>query len=450
MKLLRDIILIILITTILFSLLELFSYYKLCELGYDPFSKDKRYQYGKEASCYAVSDNTKNYVFNAHDSLGNSSSLQIDEHGFILGQQPIARKKPQGVTRIFILGGSTAFGAGQNGGAVNNFTYPGTNFNYDASIAGQLHASLKNTFPNRSFEVINAAVFNHQFHQNFIRYFEKIHDFNPDIIINIDGRNDNTVFTEMDTSGGYIPGEIYSGAKGEFDDLIELYSISRKRQWPFSVNLINHYIDLRTKYQGNNDNSKFEIDSFNNNSPKFDDYLKVKPLCIVNSKKFLWVVNNYAKQLSEDKIHAVFVLQPLLSRRVNQKELSNLETQMRQHIDKTPVLKKEDLKTALDLQLKNYTDENKQFVRNLFKDEILNISLLRDAYFYNDYLSPKIDSIFTENNHTYIDFGKELKGMGSDKEFYTDYCHLTAYGNWFMAQVIAQKIEPVIIKMQPN
>jgi len=61
--------------------------------------------------------------------------------------------------------------------------------------------------------VINAAVTAHQVHQNLARYFEKVHDFDPDVVVNIDGTNDNGVFYDLKMEGGYKPGDPYSYQK---------------------------------------------------------------------------------------------------------------------------------------------------------------------------------------------------------------------------------------------
>ena len=34
-----------------------------------------------------------------------------------------------------------------------------------------------------------------------------------------------------------------------------------------------------------------------------------------------------------------------------------------------------------------------------------------------------------------------MTGLGSDKEFYVDYCHLTPFGNDFVVGLISKKVE---------
>jgi len=452
MKTLRESFVILIISILLFGLLEFFAYYKLCDLGYDPFDKDQRYQYGREASCYAVSDNKKNYRFSAHDSLNNLAELKIDEHGFVLGASPLTRYKPDDEIRIFVLGGSTAFGSGQTDEFQSIHPYPTSNFDYHSSISGQLYKILQNNFPHKSVVVVNGAIVAHGMHQNLARYYEKIHDFHPDIIVNIDGRNDNVVFSETDTSDGYIPGELYGAAKGEFESLLALEVIAKTRQWPFTINLINHYIDLKTKHVGEENvrhlNSR---GTFSSKEPTNELYKVIEPQLIANAQKFLWVVQAYQHQLRLDNVYSLFVLQPLLSERNYQKNLSPTELKLRNKLEELPLMDSIDYEQALSQSLKKSPESAYNNLRQMINNKT-HPSAVRDGFFYNQYLAHVIDSISNNNGHGFIHFGKELKGMEADKEFYTDYCHLTAYGNWYMARIIAEKLDPVIKKLnhKPN
>ena len=84
-------------------------------------------------------------------------------------------KKAAGTTRIFLLGGSAAWGAGATSD--------------EATIAATLARRL-NAAGGRRFEVINAADSGYQTTQNFIVAWSRVLDLEPDVIVTLDGYND--------------------------------------------------------------------------------------------------------------------------------------------------------------------------------------------------------------------------------------------------------------------
>ncbi len=47
---------------------------------------------------------------------------------------------------------------------------------------------------------------------------------------------------------------------------------------------------------------------------------------------------------------------------------------------------------------------------------------------------------------TYIDLGREIQNMDANKEFYVDYCHLTPYGNHYVAEIFARYVSAYLNK----
>jgi len=104
----------------------------------------------------------------------------------------ISAAKPSGTTRIFIMGGSTAYGSPANSGVFEKLS--GQNeYSSDETIAGWMERVLKSKYPDRKFEVINAATVWSKLHQQMIRYLRQIKDLSPDLIISIDGQNDGSL-----------------------------------------------------------------------------------------------------------------------------------------------------------------------------------------------------------------------------------------------------------------
>ena len=97
---------------------------------------------------------------------GKMVTMKINRYGF-RGPE-IEKKKPSGVYRIMILGDSSAFGF-----AVNQ----------DEVFASVLQKKLKDEYPAKKIEVVNAAVMGYTTFSTLNFFREKGIEFNPDLII---------------------------------------------------------------------------------------------------------------------------------------------------------------------------------------------------------------------------------------------------------------------------
>lgn len=95
--------------------------------------------------------------------------------------------KPAGTYRIFVMGGSTAYGLGSlspQGHAI----YP--ILKNDETIDHYLETFLKHALPSRKIEVINAAIPSHSSHHHLIYLNQTVLKYKPDMVVFIDGYND--------------------------------------------------------------------------------------------------------------------------------------------------------------------------------------------------------------------------------------------------------------------
>ena len=104
-----------------------------------------------------------------------TNDLHINSNGF-RGEE-IQKKKPAGVYRIFILGGST----------VLNRPVP-----FEENSARVLEKMLNSYYTDKKFEVMNAGAEDYTTEHSIIQYMFKIKDFQPDLIIMYHGINDMT------------------------------------------------------------------------------------------------------------------------------------------------------------------------------------------------------------------------------------------------------------------
>ncbi|WP_022663497.1 hypothetical protein [Paucidesulfovibrio longus] len=104
--------------------------------------------------------------------------------------QPIAVCKQDRTIRIFAMGASTLYGLGTWGGVYSNhrdlFNSELPTFHLEQTLNRQ----LKEEGSSWRVEVINTAVVAYQTFQQLVYLNEKLLDYHPDIIINIEGHND--------------------------------------------------------------------------------------------------------------------------------------------------------------------------------------------------------------------------------------------------------------------
>jgi lysophospholipase L1-like esterase len=113
----------------------------------------------------------------------NSLGRVHDKQGFRRAAD-VAREKPPNGYRIFLMGGSAAYGL--SAGA----PFPPVIITNDQTIDAKLERMLQPLFPDRPIEVINAAVTAYWTHHHLIYLEETLLDYQPDLIIFLDGIND--------------------------------------------------------------------------------------------------------------------------------------------------------------------------------------------------------------------------------------------------------------------
>lgn len=410
---------------------------ELDKMGLLPKNNTNLYPWGRRMSGYTVSENVPNYLYNVFDdSLKQVASEPTDSNGFRTDGTQLRKEKDSNTIRIFITGGSTAWGSIESQDIMKDSTYPSGTYCFKSSIAGKLKALLQTKYPQFKFEVINAAVVRFCFHQSFALYFEKIHDFNPDIVINIDGQN------EGDLREGVGRGDPYPNNADQTKEEMQLAAMALLPQKPYTLafynyNYIRQHKPLERKRKAtwekaSHDYTVIDHEPSDKSYEAFKKYRKP-------SKKMLWLIRSYERQLNEDGVYSIFCLQPLLKRKNDQKQLSPTEERFRNFLDKK-------ITVADTINMSHYLNEStkldpeyKKMASEVGIDKYW-LFRLSNAYFFNDY-SLLLDSVVTANGGAYIDINKSMRGLGADKEFYVDYCHLTPFGNEFVAEQLARKVD---------
>lgn len=425
---------------VLYILIPFFAFLLLFELGSCAVNKltakKKTYKYNRILSGYMVSKNSPDFGFKYTIKTDpEQPDARTGKNGFMASVE-INEEKPDGVIRIFFLGGSALLGAGQTKGG--NWTYqlikdyPRGVYSYPLSIPGIVEKMLSQKYPGKRFEIANTSVYNRKFHQSFMHYISALSRFDPDIIVNMDGFNDITIFSS---------GTPFADAENE--ELARLMSLwaniyipAQKKGIIESTSTYKLLMDIRdmakgpfTTSGGNNKSLKDMLDTNVSDPSKIDfsvlgprkayemdEYLKRKPNYVKNSERFFYVLDNYMSMLKKDGVELLFAIQPILDRKTN-KAFSAVEQAMH------------------DSHFYHYNRGEES-------------SLYIPMYFFDDYLSGAIENRVRENGFSFVDLNEKIQKLGPDVELYTDYCHLTPRGNEVVAGILAKNLYLLIDKLQ--
>lgn len=405
-------------------------------------SADLSAPYGRRVAQAALyEENTPNFSYGAFNEKGVYTHLETDSNGF-LSDVPIYEKKQPGTVRIFFTGGSAAFGSGQNRESCGDSSYPRGTMDYQTSIPGQIKKMLAKKYPNVRFEVVNAAVVKRKFHQSMQMYFEKLHQFDPDLIINFDGFNDGVSLF------GIVGEDPFLTVTQQTREAFEVEMLSRLPQKPYSLFLLNYLTMRREQEDTGGDISCDEKDlrgikdsviPFEIPAEKMEAF---KTLVQKTDRKILWMIASYEEQLKQDGVASIFCLQPTLQRELGQKQLSDREKRMYDFMYKGNdlTLKKKACLLSMLPMLEKELPEIRTAHERLGIDVLCHTDRMTNGY-GPAFIAPVIDSIVRDHGGAFVDIGSRITRLDRLFEFFTDYCHLTAKANTYVAEMLVPEIE---------
>lgn len=328
----------------------------------------------------------------------NTRGIYHNAQGF-RRKEDTPREKGGGTYRIFVMGGSTAYGI-HSLSRYGKQKYPV--IRNDQTIDHYLEQFLNNKISSRRVEVINAAITSHMSHHHLIYLNQTILKYHPDMVIFIDGFNDYYQYRKgFDQFRDYAYRERAHRFMG--GPTINAW-LAYSGWWVFRKSHFFHLaarsvrpVWLRLRRVGQKRNLINVEEALQN-------------VRINAEANFVKIVERTALVLKHENVVPVFTLQPELVFRQG-KVLTEMERNIFEEM-------------ATHWQ-ENYI-EFKNKARPIVIQYMKRTTARYGAYFF--------------------DLTDIYGGMKGDA--YTDYCHLTPLANKRLAQYLGAKILPIIDRSQ--
>lgn len=313
----------------------------------------------------------------------------------------VSIKKPKGVTRIFIMGGSTAFGSQAAPGSIFLKMSGQNEYASDKTISAWMEKILNDKYKNKKFEVINAATNWSKLHQQMINYLRKVRSFQPDMVISIDGQNDSSL--------KIVPGSLNFWDLTNTSYKNQLQSNMKHRLRPVFKNSYTAYLLAMLLFRGKTtyvDTSIVEKYSKIKRPKNYEEimsnyYRENTNLVDKSAEEYTHILRYFNNVLKTDNVKHFFVLQPLT------------------HLE----------------HLKKLTKRESAIQGYLF-------SRLNRHYFRSNFYGKVVERCNEAKEEENLPFWY-LKNVfkGESKDVYTDYCHFTPYGNKVFAEKLIEIAE---------
>lgn len=375
----------------LFTSVLLLAFLALMEAGAHLYLKAVRGYDGDHLVQYAFDPYksilpTPNYVDTRgirHNAVGFRRSAEV----------PVL--KPEGTYRIFLMGGSTAYGLG---GLWPHIQDEFPVLDNDATIDAYLERALAGRFPGVHIEVINAAITSTWTHHNLIYLNQRILRYDPDMILFLDGFND---FYHMDPAHDQFASYAYGEQSATIMGDPTLKSLAFQNfWWLYRKSALVHLVTREARKLGG----------------LFRDRGSRRPLDVERSmaalqhvfpRNAMTMIDRYVRMVRDAGAIPVEIHQPMLILERDRPGLTGIEREL------------------FDYNVSSYLPNYEQFMR-------------RATPWVTDTLGRVVRAAgghFMDATGIYAD---------ATGQVFTDYCHLTPLGNELLARYIEEGIIPLI------
>lgn len=341
-----------------------------------------------------------NYQFDDYKNIQptpgyrNTRGIAHNRQGF-RRDTDTARQKPEGVYRIFIMGGSTAYGL-QSLSRYGQAKY--SVIGNDQTIDHYLQQYLEHHVGRGKVEVINAAITSHYSHHHLIYLNQTILKYSPDLVVFIDGTNDYYPYEkDYDQFAAYAYQE--RAHRMMTEPSVEAWA-AYSGWWLFRKSHFVHAAGraLLPVWLGISDARRVRR--------RIDVADALQNLRVNAHANFLKMVERAALILHQEKVVAVFTLQP--------------EIVFQQRKSLTPMEK--NIYHEMETQWQVNYVEFKNKARPIVAEYMRETTAKAGALFFD------LTDIFGELN----------------EDAYTDYCHLTPMGNERLATYLGEQLLPIV------
>lgn len=318
--------------------------------------------------------------------------------------RPIAMEKPADEFRIFLTGGSTAFGMGAGGEATAAMNWYA--LAYRETISHMMEQILNSTelVPGKKIRVYNTAVWGYGYQHLLMRYTTKLRRYNPDMIVSLDGANEIPIISRLHEDWDYFQEGQYSYLLRQIFNYNQPGLASYLTLWLKNNTYFMSYIwmgkDLFVELNRNNI-EEFPEDRVAAGIHTVPESVEAKSARMDrNVTTVVRMVENYHSVLDNDRVAHIFALQPWF------------------YSSKKPLSEKEKIVAGLKGHREYYGIPSAN-VYKLFGDKVRE-SAGAKGYFLAD---------FTE----YFDDVSEW--------VFTDWCHLTSEANYLIAKELSNLVK---------
>lgn len=305
--------------------------------------------------------------------------------------------KPAGTYRIFLMGGSTAYGLG---GLWRQIQTKYQVIKNSQTIDADLERMLNDSLPGTHVEVINAAIVSTWTHHELIYLNQKILKYNPDMVLFLDGFNDFYYFNrDHDQFADYsydLESRIIMGKP-------TLYSLAFANGWwlfrKFALfNVLGRGLRVvKLLVTPRPTQRPMNVDS------------AMAGMRYVFPRNALTMWRRSGLILKDAGVEPVFMLQPMLILERGNTKMPAIERKL------------------FDFNVSSYRPNYEQFAHRA-------VAFVRDTAAA---MARDIGGHFIDLTRIY----RDKKG-----QMFTDYCHLTPEGNQVLANVVIARILPIIKK----
>jgi hypothetical protein len=318
--------------------------------------------------------------------------------------RPIPMDKPADEFRIFVTGGSTAFGMGAGGEATALMDY--YSLTYRETISHMMEQILNTTelIPGKKIRVYNTAVWGYGYQHLLMRYMTKLRRYNPDMVISLDGANEIPLLSKLHEDWDYFQEGQYSYLLRQMFGYNQPGLAAYLTLWLKNNTYFMSYIwmgkDLFVELNRNTI-EEFPEDRVAAATQDVPQSVEDKSARMDrNVATVIRMIENYHSVLDNDRVAHIFALQPWF------------------YSSKKPLHGKEKIVAGLKGHREYYGIPSDQ-VYKLFVEKARE-SAATKGYFLADFVE-------------YFDDVNEW--------VFTDWCHLTAEGNYLIAKELSNLVK---------